>query len=215
MRQCDQIERFVLVTSEAPGFPEVAAVLEAVDFVPVMRHTLAEPVGETANMAQALQRAFALSDWAVVLEASVAPAPDFLNFALWGLRTFCGDPTVAAICGHPPEAALAAAPDRQRLGMARRAHWFSPLGWATWKDRWETFFYHCLDLRLAQRPWDCFFNYNYLLARRERVCLYPEVGRTQSAAEPAPAASGDRPAPDWNAGGYYGLARPDDFRLVE
>ncbi len=219
LRQCDQVDQFMLVTSEEPGFPEVAAIIETVDFMPVARQTHDGQWGGNANSLFAIQSAFALNDWAVVLQDDVVPAPDFLNLMLWGLRTFKADPAVAAVCGYRSDQKLEVAPNPQRLAAAQRLRRFAPWGWATWKDRWEAFFYSSINLRVAQCSWDSFFVYNYLLARRERDCLFPVIGRTQIVGDVEThmsSVAGQRPNQHplyWNGAGQYRAVAADAFRL--
>lgn len=181
LRECENLDRFMIVTSEEPGFHEVAAIIDSIDFIPVVRHTHHGRWGCNRNVTAAINYAFEMADRAVILEDDIVPARDFLNFMLWGLTSFESDPHVISVCAYFRSLEP---PDPKRAYQAERRHWFTPWGWGTWKDRWERFYrLHQNNLNQNQHSWDYFFNKEYFLLDPENVEVRPLLGRVQNIGE--------------------------------
>jgi hypothetical protein len=189
LKACDNLDRFMIVTSEEPGCPEVSALFDAVDFVPIQRHTHAVRWGLSRNVTAAINFAFELNDVAVILEDDIVPAKDFLNYILWGLERFRDDPRVISICGYRR---LETAPHPADLTRATFRHWFAPWGWATWKDRWQRF-YREVYQETDDPSWDTQFCRAYMLQDEARVEIVPLIGRTQNIGEVGTWV----PSPEW------------------
>jgi tetratricopeptide (TPR) repeat protein len=213
LRECDNLEFFMLVTCEEPAFPEVAREIETVDFMPVERHLHHTRWGCSRNVCSAINYAFQHGQVAIILEDDIVPAKDFLNYMLWGLDTFQGDPRVIAIGGYQM---LKVPPDPALVNVAQKITWLTPWGWATWKDRWERFYQ--TRLYLAPNPtWDAYFN-DFMFGR-DGIEIVPSIGRTQNIGEQGvnvPSAEWQREnqqTPYWHGNGSYPTVQPDEFTL--
>lgn len=217
LKECDNLDKFVVVTSEEPGCPEVSAVLDAVDFVPIQRHTHPVRWGLSRNVTSAINLAFDLNDVAVILEDDIVPAKDFLNYVLWGLERFRDDPRVISICGYRR---LKTAPDPAEVTHATMRHWFTPWGWATWKDRWQHF-YREVYQETDNPSWDNQFCHGYVLKDERHVEIVPMIGRTQNIGEigtwvPSPEWQRQHQrTPFWHANSNLSPVHPSKFVLVK
>lgn len=217
LRECDNLDRFMIVTSEEPDCPEVSALFDAVDFVPIQRHTHPVRWGLSRNVTSAINLAFEQNDVAVILEDDIVPAKDFLSYVLWGLERFRDDPCVISICGYRR---LETAPDPADIRRATLRHWFAPWGWATWKDRWQRF-YREVYQETDNPSWDNQFCHGYMLKDERRVEVVPLIGRTQNIGEigtwvPSPEWQRQhQQTPFWHANSNLPAVPPDDFVLVD
>ena len=213
LRECDNLDLFMLVTCEEPGFPEVAQVIESIDFIPVERHLHHTRWGCSRNVCSAINYAFQHSQVAIILEDDIVPAKDFLNYMLWGLDTFQSDPRVITIGGYQM---LKVPPDPALVNVAQKITWLTPWGWATWKDRWERFYQ--TRWHLAPNPtWAAYFN-DFMFGR-DGIEIVPAIGRTQNIGEEGvnvPSAEWQREnqqTPYWHGNGDYRTVQPDEFTL--
>ncbi|HXP89748.1 MAG TPA: glycosyltransferase [Fibrobacteria bacterium] len=136
LRSNVDLERFFLVTGEEPDCPGTKALFDSVDWMPVVRTINPRRLGCRGNVLGTIDRAFEFADRAVVLEDDIVPAPDFLSYLLWGLDRFRDDQGVFDIAAYRR---LSEEPPRGDAHLANRVSWFTPWGWATWKDRWTRF----------------------------------------------------------------------------
>ena len=88
-----------------------------------------------------------------------------------------------------------AVPEAARIQVHRR-RWFSPWGWATWRDRWDQF---GGALRVLKYPWDVFLTIAFARSpiRMFREEIFPALSRSQhigliSSVSP-------EHTPEWNA----------------
>lgn len=90
--------------------------------------------GCMGNTRHALERAFAAgAEFAVVAEEDVQVSSDILEYFSWAQGQYLDDEDTVAVCAHA-KSATAAEPS-----SVVRAHWFSPLVWGTWPEKWQGF----------------------------------------------------------------------------
>lgn len=97
-------------------------------------YTYANRVGCNRNTLYALSKGFEVADRVVALEDDTVPGRDFLRFVRWGLDAYENDKDVFSVCGYQRTEAA----DLGRVTEVIRENWFTPWGWATWRDRWQT-----------------------------------------------------------------------------
>lgn len=93
-----------------------------------------EPAGCNVNTAYALAKGFSIADRVIALEDDTVPARDFLRFIRWGMDEYEDDKSVFSICGYQRTGLQ----ELHRTDEVIRENWFTPWGWATWRDRYET-----------------------------------------------------------------------------
>lgn len=91
-------------------------------------------VGCNINTAYALTKGFAVADRVIALEDDTVPGRDFLKFCKWGLDAYEDDKSVFSISGYQRTEFH----ELYRTSEVIRENWFTPWGWATWRDRWES-----------------------------------------------------------------------------
>lgn len=160
---CEPVSREVLETAIAFGKrPGINAT--------VLKHE--SRVGCNVNTHAALQCGFEKASRVIALEDDTVPARDFLRFATWGLDTYADDASVFSICGYQ----RTPADELWNREAVIREQWFTPWGWATWRDRWDSVrekWPH--DDR--QISWDTVID---KLTRGERCEVRPVVARIQN-----------------------------------
>lgn len=135
-------------------------------------------------------------DYHVHFEDDTVPCRDALRWFAWAGRTFRDDPRVMNVSGY------------QRRSNGRNdecgiRRWFTPWGWATWRDRWnelasgwETAGVH---------SWDVVVNH---VLRRERFEAFPTVSRIQNI-------GGEKgthvPNAEWHAANHHVPITADDL----
>lgn len=215
LRRCDNLDRFFIVTGEEPDCPGTRTLFDAVDWIPVVRTRNPQRLGCNANVVGTIDRAFELSETAVVLEDDIVPSQDFLSFVLWGLDRFRNDSGVFSVCGYQR---LVQPPSPEIAPVVGGFDWFSPWGWATWRNRWEAF---RRDVRIPSdsgASWDCFV-VEWAAKRQGLREMRPLVGRVQNIGEEGtwvPSAQWQRDnqfTPHWMGNlGWRSVAIPE-FRL--
>jgi hypothetical protein len=129
-------------------------------------------VGCNVNTYSALAYGFDHHSKVIALEDDTVPARDFLRFADWGLTKYLADPDVFSVCGYQRT-------PKDETGFRNavvRESWFTPWGWATWRDRWES----VRDSWPAddrQVSWDTVVD---KLTRRGRCEVRPMLARIQN-----------------------------------
>ena len=93
-----------------------------------------ERVGCNINTAYALTKGFSVADRVIALEDDTVPGRDFLKFCKWGLDKYADDKNVFSICGYQRTEFH----ELYRTSEVIRENWFTPWGWATWRDRWQS-----------------------------------------------------------------------------
>lgn len=136
----------------------------------VLRHDAR--IGCNANTFAALSAGFAEADRVIALEDDTVPARDFLRFAAWGLDTYADDASVLSVCGYQRTPAT----ELLERDAVIRERWFTPWGWATWRDRWESLAEHWQHAADAA-SWDTVID---KLTRRDRYEVRPLVARIQN-----------------------------------
>lgn len=137
LARCEDVDRFPIGLLCEPVNQEV---IDLADTFTKLPHIKAwsmvgqKRVGCNVNTYSALAAGFDHHDRVIALEDDTVPGRDFLRFADWGLETYEQDETVLSICGYqktPPE-------EVGYHNAVIRERWFTPWGWATWKDRWDS-----------------------------------------------------------------------------
>lgn len=159
-----------LVAGVEPGCPAVERVIEEAPF----EYELAvneRRLGGPSNTLATMKRAFALADQVIKLEDDTPIAYDALYYFQWALRTYKKDASVFSVCGYNRNA-TAVAPGLH--GSVFRHEWFTPWGWATWRDRWDSVIANWPN---GQHGWDHYLNRT---GRAGRVEIRSYLSRVQN-----------------------------------
>jgi hypothetical protein len=137
LARCDGIEDHRVILVCEPVCQEVIDLAVEFHKRPGIRATVLGQqarAGCNMNTYTALAAGFEESDQVIALEDDTLPTRDFLRFMRWGLDEYMSDATVFSVCGYqrtPLE-------EMSHRDVVIRESWFTPWGWATWRDRWDS-----------------------------------------------------------------------------
>ena len=175
LARCDDVDQYpIRLLCE----PVDDSVIEAAVIFAKFPHINAEirvghnRVGCNVNTYSALAWGFDDCRRVIALEDDTVPARDFLRFCEWGLDTYERDETVLTVCGYqrtPPY-------ETGYRNAVVREPWFTPWGWATWKDRWDSI-RDSWPADDRQISWDTVID---KLTRKDRCEVRPLLARIQN-----------------------------------
>lgn len=179
LARCDYIEMFPVAMSCEPVNDDVIQIAKAWSaemssiygpqyFVNVGQRR----VGCNVNTYYAIAMGFNSYERVIALEDDTVPGRDFLRFASWGLDAYEHDETVFSVCGYQRT-------PKHEVGYRNavvREKWFTPWGWATWRDRWESV-RDSWPADDSQISWDTVID---KLTRRDRFEVRPMLARIQN-----------------------------------
>lgn len=187
LSKCDGIDEYQVFIHCEPGYPRVveAARMSAIPNKEIVVNH--KQLGCTLNINTALHHGFEHSDYVIHVEDDILFAKDALRYFEWANQKFKYDPFVFTVGGYHKEVV---SPDK--FYTYRRERWFTPWGWATWRDRYE-FINHIISLNSTETmSWDEITN---KCARGDRVQVIPLLSRTQNIG----AVNGTYcPGPEWH-----------------
>jgi hypothetical protein len=134
-------------------------------------------LGCNRSIVGGVQTAFCDADYVVVVEDDILLAPDALLYFLWAEEEYRNRRdvvTVTSFCRLSPE-------DRSwetNKDSVYVKDFFSPWGWATWRDRWESVIYPKLaNVPSTSMPsWDCILWHNGV----KMGLVFPHLSRSQN-----------------------------------
>ena len=173
--RCDGVEDYRLLPCLEPGDDRVRELLESVTFMPCEPTVHESRLGCGANTLFALERGFANSDFVIHLEDDTLPAADALRFFEHCRDAYRDDPAVFTIGGYPSKPnAPKVAPNSLdgRFRTIQRHQWFTPWGWATWRNRFEE-----MRQNWDSESWDTHLNN---VVRGDRFEITPVLSRFQN-----------------------------------
>lgn len=145
LAQCRGVAKYLLLPSIEPGNDEVVALYDAISFARCRIEVNRVRLGCGANTLSALERGFAISDFVIHLEDDTVPTTDTLEYFEHCRATYRRTPDVFSVSGYPgapwsekvlPETL------RGRYRTLARHRWFTPWGWATWRNRFKEMHYN-------------------------------------------------------------------------
>lgn len=169
-------------------------------------YTADERMGCNGNTFASLDMAFADHERVIALEDDTVLGADALLYFLWALDKYANDKTVFDVSAYHRTNQVRS----DTLRSVHRRAWFTPWGWATWRDRWQ-------DVQAArqtsgfppQASWDELVNH---AARGNRFEVYPVLSRTLNIG----AVDGEHvPSPEWHAANHWNPLWVDAFNLSD
>ncbi len=175
LRTCEGIGDYLILPHLEPGNDSVRDLVEAIDFAECIPTFNAERFGVDLNTELALADGFRHAGFVIHIEDDVVCAGDSLRYFEWCRERYRGDPSVFSVTGYnrsdkPPPPA-----DWHRVNVR---HWFHPLAFGIWRDRWETFRGR---LHSAVPGWATFLNRTFCTGDQSGRLfeVYPELSRAQ------------------------------------
>lgn len=178
LNQCFGIDDYKILITCEPGDQSVIDL--ASQFRP--NQTVLEinqtRLGCNSNIFKSIARGFEFSDYNIHFEDDTIPGKDCLKYFEWANSQYRDDDSVFTVCGYvnsnnKTEHYRDKSEDPNEI--CRRA-WFTPWGWATWKDRFKEM-RKMWDFTWKNGSWDLTINN---VVRRDRYEIFPAIARTQN-----------------------------------
>lgn len=191
LAQCSGVEKYDIIVCLDPGFPAVREVLEK---HPLKKELRLNPVrlGCGSNIRAAMDEGFSRSDYVILLEDDCVPAREFLRFHEFCRARFADDKNVLNANAYNRHLAPPI-----RWHLVRRRPTFTPWGWGTWRDRWQTYIRPRWVQPGQNMTWDCVVS---KIARGDRAEVFCPLARVQNIG----ANAGEHvPSPEWHAANQF------------
>ena len=179
LRSCAGIADYLILPHVDPASEEVRAEIEAIDFAECLPTFNTSRLGVNRNTENALLDGFAFSNFVIHVEDDILLSSDALLYYEWCAEHYRSDPRVFSVTSYNRRAEAA---DPSEFHQVRLRRWFHPWGWATWRDRWETF---SGTLHSSPASWDVLLNVIHCVGGLSSRCheVYPELSRSQNIGE--------------------------------
>ena len=196
LRECDGIEscRVTVLLDPCDETQEQVNAVARYGFEPFVY-----PSRQGCNLA--IGKAFAYgfadeqADFHVHLEDDTVPTRDCLRWFAWARDRYRGDPSVMNVSGYQRVS-------NRRLAECGLRRWFTPWGWATWRDRWAGL---AAGWAAHEPSWDVVVNHALRAGRYE---VFPTVSRIQNIG----AERGTHvPSSEWHAANHHVAETADDL----
>lgn len=192
LTRCDGVDSYLILLHVDPGCTEVE---ELAASFPLPRKQVVinrTRLGCNGNIFGALSHGFSVAHYVILLEDDVVPARDLLRFFEHCDRRYRDDSSVLGACAYNREM-----PPRSAWHQLTRRPWFTPWGWATWRDRWQEMAAKWPHDATAEVVWDGVVNHE---VRGDRCLVCPRLARSQNIG----AEGGEYcPGPQWHAEHQY------------
>jgi hypothetical protein len=133
IKNCVGSENYTVLIHAEPGFSNVIDVINSMkEHLNINLTVNGRTLGADQNVFNVLEHGFSWSDYVILLEDDDMPAKDCLKYFEWARDTYAEDKTVMTVTSY--ERAGCEPVDYYSVF---KNHWFTPWGWATWKDRWD------------------------------------------------------------------------------
>jgi hypothetical protein len=165
------IEKYHLMIFIEPGNHEVVNMANSIRFTSKEININRRVMGCSTNIYNAIDAGFKKSDYNIHIEDDICPSTDMLKYFEFCDYRYRYDLTVLTICAYHKGKCGEDCYDK-----VFRNPWFTPWGWATWKDRWEDIKKHWN----FNNAWDIQINN---VIRKDRFEIRPHLARSQNIGE--------------------------------
>lgn len=134
--------------------------------------------GCNTNIYQCLAIGFSKSDYHIHFEDDTIPGKDCLKYFEWANEQYKDDKSIFTVSSYVNSDSQTEHyfPANENVDFVSQRNWFTPWGWATWKDRFEEM-KSLWDFTGKNGSWDATINYT---ARKNRNEIFPHVARCQN-----------------------------------
>ena len=171
LSQCDNIRKYHLLIFIEPGNSEVINLANNIKFTSKEVTVNRRRMGCDTNIYTAINAGFEQSDYNIHIEDDICPGKDMLKYFEFCDYRYRFDPTVLTICAYHKGSC-----DEYHYDKIFRNPWFTPWGWATWRDRWD-------EIKKQwnfNNAWDVHLNN---VIRKDRFEIRPYLARSQNIGE--------------------------------
>lgn len=176
--ECYGIQDYEINICCEPGHKPIEDL--ARNFRPSQTHVTVNPrrYGCNTNIYQCLAIGFSKNDYHIHFEDDTIPGKDCLKYFEWARERYKDDKTIFTISGYvnSDNKTEHYYPPSEDISLVERRSWFTPWGWATWKDRFKDM-ENVWDFAGTRGSWDATVNH---VAREGRSEIFPAVARIQN-----------------------------------
>ena len=176
--ECYGIQDYEINICCEPGHKPIEDL--ARNFRPSQTHVTVNPrrYGCNTNIFQCLAIGFSKNDYNIHFEDDTIPGKDCLKYFEWAREQYKDDKTIFTISGYvnSDNKTEHYYPPSNDILLVEKRNWFTPWGWATWKDRFEDMI-KVWDFAGTRGSWDATVNH---VAREGRSEIFPAVARIQN-----------------------------------
>lgn len=189
--QCDGVDEYeILIKAEPSGHNKVSEVIKlACEFQHRNTKTVINPrkLGCSGNIYDSFRYVFANTDseYNIHLEDDIVPSKDCLRYFEWANSHFKNNNEVGVVSSYSKCSSLIKSSADHLSGLSKyvKKHvWFTPWGWATWRNRWDKLGPQLLNLisnpNIRYLSWDG--HLQSILKKEKLYEVYPIVSRTQN-----------------------------------
>lgn len=178
LNQCVDIDNYRILICCEPKNIEVIELAQS--FRPYQTKLIINPrlYGCNINIFQCLSLGFLNNDYHIHLEDDTIPGKDTLLYFEWARHQFKNDQNIFSISGYvnvdnKTEHYKEKSDD---VTLVSKRQWFTPWGWATWKDRWNSLQPVLASALNTNYSWDVTVH-RFCGQRKE---IFPRVSRIQN-----------------------------------
>lgn len=179
--QCNGIEKYDIMTGEEPPSTNLDECFNKLSqYCNVYRNINSEIKHITKNIKDVLDLAFINHESAIIIEEDILLSKDALGFCNEILTKFNNDTKCLSVSLYYNNIETV---ENSLFNKYEKFHWFEPLGWATWKNRWtpfsETIYYNWFDNEIEN---NCKDNWDSRLQKykekNKMYVIHPFVSRS-------------------------------------
>lgn len=176
---CYNIEQYSIFIYCEPNNKEVIKLAQ--NFRPKQTQVTINPIrlGCNKNIYQALENGFLINNFHIHLEDDTTPAKDFLFYCEWCNLQYYNNKEIFSVSGYvnSNNQIEQFINHNKCYQIVSLRNWFTPWGWATWKDRWLSIKEFLIPyLELSTISWDVIV---HKLLKSKKEC-FPMVSRIQN-----------------------------------
>lgn len=175
---CFGIEDYKIFILCDPGNEEVQEM--ALKFRPSQTSVTINPrkLGCNTNIFQSLAMGFTFSDYHIHFEDDTIPGKDALYYFEWAREYYKNNSDIFTVSGYVNSNNKTEHyyPMNYQINKVFKRQWFTPWGWATWKDRFDEM-KKDWDFYGKNGSWDSTVN---SISRKNRYEIFPLVSRIQN-----------------------------------
>jgi len=171
LSRCNGIKKHHLLIFIDPGNSEVINLANNINFTSKEIIINKTRQGCDTNIYNAINTGFSKSDYNIHIEDDICPGKDMLKYFEFCDYRYKYDLSVLTVCAYHK-----ANCDKYYYDKLFRNPWFTPWGWATWKNRWD-------DIKKKWSfggGWDVHLNN---VIRGNRFEIRPHLARSQNIGE--------------------------------
>ena len=166
--RCSGIEKYKIIIFVEPGNRHVIDMANTFNFKNKEVHLNKSILGCNRNILNSIDYGMSISDYNIHIEDDILPGRDMLKYFEFCDFKYRYKEEIMTVCAYHKGKY-----EENYKDKIFKNKWFTPWGWATWKDRWEE----------LKKKWDYKISWDVHLnnvVRQNRYEIRPFIARTQN-----------------------------------